>query len=442
MAGLSGKLVPQQKEDRIPDLSIIKNKKTDDLEFNIPSTWQVAHLESVSESIASKQFQIAASEFEAEGEYPVVSQSKEYIIGYSNNKTRLFHHDNPVIVFGDHTTIVKYVDFDFVVGADGVKIFSPNTDLISAKFFAYVLEYYSVGLEKVGGYSRHYKYIKNKSIPIPPLEEQNRIIAKIEELLPYIDSYADAYEKLEQLNDRFPEDMKKSILQYAVQGKLVEQRDEEGTAEEQFVEKCKEDKKQAIAEGKFRKEDYRGSIQLDDAPFVIPNSWIWMYISDMSLFQEGPGILGKDFRESGVPLIRIAGMQETTVSLEGCNYLDTQMVKEKWNHFRLDIGDIVISTSASMNKIAEVTSEAEGAIPYTGLIRFKMYGGINKEYFKWFIKSPFYMEQVNNQKSGGLIKHYGPTHLRRMIIPIPPLKEQRRIVDKVEELLSYCEQLS
>ena len=278
-------------------------------------------------------------------------------------------------------------------------------------------------------------------IPLPPLAEQHRIVAKIEELLPFVDRYAASYEKLEQFNAKFPEDMKKSILQYAIQGKLVEQRPDEGTAEEDFVIKCKEDKEKSIIEGKYRKESYRGKIVPEDVPFEIPDSWMWMYISDMSLFQEGPGILGKDFRTQGIPLIRIAGMQGDEVSLAGCNYLDPQMVCEKWEHFKLDYGDIVISTSASMDKIAEVKEEAVGAIPYTGLIRFKMYGGISKEYFKWFIRSSFYMSQVDNQKSGGTIKHYGPTHLKQMIVPIPPLEEQNRIVAKIEELLPYCDQL-
>ena len=118
------------------------------------------------------------------------------------------------------------------------------------------------------------------------------------------------------------------------------------------------------------------------------------------------------------------------------------MVSEKWEHFKLDYGDIVISASASMDKIAEVKEEAEGSIPYTGLIRFKINGGIDKEYFKWFIRSPFYMSQVNNQKTGGTIKHYGPTHLRQMMIPLPPLAEQHRIVAKIEELLPYCDKLT
>ncbi|OME55199.1 restriction endonuclease subunit S [Paenibacillus odorifer] len=234
------------------------------------------------------------------------------------------------------------------------------------------------------------------------------------------------------------QDLKNSILQLAIQGKLVEQRREEGTAEELypqiFVEKAK-----LIKEGKIKKEKPLTEITEDEIPFEIPENWKWMRIPEMSYFQEGPGILAVDFRDSGIPLIRISGMQGEELSLEGCNYLDFKMVERKWDHYKLDIGDILISTSASMDKICEVTEKTVGSIPYTGQIRFKMYGNINKNYFKYFIKSSFYAKQINEQKSGGTIKHYGPTHLQKMIIPIPPLEEQKRIVAKIEELLPYVE---
>jgi type I restriction enzyme S subunit len=277
--------------------------------------------------------------------------------------------------------------------------------------------------------------------PLPPLAEQKRIVAKIEELIPYIDRYEQAWRKLEDFNKRFPSDMQKSILQFAIQGKLVEQRPEEGTGAD-LIPLCKADKARAINDGKCKKENFHGAITNEDhIPFDIPDSWVWMFISDVAFFQEGPGIMAIDFRNYGVPLIRIAGMQKDSVTLDGCNYLDENMVESKWSHFRLDVGDIVISTSASMDKVAEVDDSCSGSIPYTGLIRFKMYGGIDKNYFKLFIKSPFYTKQVDEQKAGGTIKHYGPSHLRKMVIPLPPLAEQKRIVAKLEEILPLCEKL-
>ena len=97
------------------------------------------------------------------------------------------------------------------------------------------------------------KSIANLRVPLAPLNELHRIVAKIEELLPFVDRYAASYEKLEQFNAKFPEDMKKSILQYAIQGKLVEQRPEEGTAEDLYKQ-IQEEKQKLIKEGKIKKE--------------------------------------------------------------------------------------------------------------------------------------------------------------------------------------------
>lgn len=132
----------------------------------------------------------------------------------------------------------------------------------------------------IKGKTLNSKSIANLMIPLAPLNELQRIVAKIEELLPYVDRYAAAYEKLEQFNAKFPEDMKKSILQYAIQGKLVEQRPEEGTGEELYQQILKE-KKRLIKEGKIKKEKPLTKITEDELPFDIPESWKWCRLSDV-----------------------------------------------------------------------------------------------------------------------------------------------------------------
>lgn len=227
------------------------------------------------------------------------------------------------------------------------------------------------------------------------------------------------------------QELKKSILQLAVQGKLVPQNPNDEPASELFKRICIE-KAKLIEEGKIKKEKPLSPITNEELPFDIPNTWKWARISEVTYFQEGPGILGKDFRQAGIPLIRISRMQGTTVSLDGCNYLDPQMVTERWSHFKLDKGDIVISTSASLDKIATVTEEAEGTIPYTGLIRFKMFEGILSEYFIWFIKSPLYMMQIDMYKKGDAIKHYGPTHLKKCLFHYPLFRNKSELLQKLK----------
>ena len=182
---IQGKLV-EQKEDEYVDVSKINKKKNssiETLEFEIPNNWAVSTIESVCELVPTKQYQILENQVLPTGKFPVISQSKEYQIGFTNEESKLYHVKEPLVAFGDHTTVVKYIDFDFVVGADGLKLFKPN-EIIIYKYLYYALQFLTCGLGKVGGYSRHYKFFKNKPMPIPPLAEQKRIVAKIEELLP------------------------------------------------------------------------------------------------------------------------------------------------------------------------------------------------------------------------------------------------------------------
>lgn len=187
-AAMLGKLTEQLESDTPINLKLInqnKNRLMEKLDREIPVNWEKGCIESFCKSISTKKYQIKDSETLKTGLYKVVSQSQQEILGYSNNHEKLFSHSYPVVTFGDHTTVVKYIDFDFIVGADGLKIFEPNA-LIIAKYLYYVLEYMCIGLEDIGGYSRHYKYIKNKPIPIPPIEEQQRIVDKLDKIIPLI----------------------------------------------------------------------------------------------------------------------------------------------------------------------------------------------------------------------------------------------------------------
>lgn len=321
-------------------------------------------------------------------------------------------------------------------------------DSINLDFFLY---YFDHILKKSANKASNGSAIKNippfdifkaMLFPLPPIEEQQRIVEKLNQILPLIDEYVKEEDELITLCQKFPEEMKKSVLQSAMQGKLTKQLETDSSVDE-LLKKIADEKAKLIEEGKIKKtEKFTGPLTEEEYPFEIPVSWKFLKISDATIFQEGPGILGKDFRTNGIPLIRIAGMQEKIVHLTGCNYLDPEMVEKKWKHFKLDLGDVVISSSASMDKIAEVDEETVGAIAYTGLIRFKMLGEINKEFFKYYIQSPFYIQQINEQKAGGMIQHYGPTHLQKMFLPLPPIEEQQRIVEKLNTILPIIDSMA
>ena len=142
---------------------------------NIPEGWRKAEFDIVFDRIANKKYQIKSNEYLNIGKFPVVDQGKNKIIAYSNQEEKVFKNDG-VIVFGDHTRIVKYIDFDFVVGADGTQLIKTK-DGFSNKFF-----YFNILAKKIPntGYNRHFKYLKDSIYFYPPLPEQNRIVAVLE----------------------------------------------------------------------------------------------------------------------------------------------------------------------------------------------------------------------------------------------------------------------
>ncbi|MCE0721896.1 restriction endonuclease subunit S [Legionella resiliens] len=166
---------------------------------------------------------------------------------------------------------------------------------------------------------------------------------------------------------------------------------------------------------------------------MIPSGWSLLPLSDVSDFQEGPGIMAIDFHETGVPLIRLSGLKNGVSLLNGCNYLDPSKVDSKWGHFCLKEGDILLSTSASLGRVAEVDSLAAGAIAYTGIIRFRaLERQCTQRFLKHFLISDTFQQQVDAFGGGSVLKHFGPTHLKGMRILIPSIEIQNAFSKLIE----------
>lgn len=234
--------------------------------------------------------------------------------------------------------------------------------------------------------------------------------------------------------------LRELILDLAIRGLLLEQDPNDESAGE-LLKQIANEKAELLKRGKIKADKPLPPIDDIEKPFKLPSGWLWERLPRISFIQEGPGIMAKDFRGAGIPLIRISGMHGTLVSLNGCNFLDEDMVAKKWNHFRLDGDDILLSSSASLGKVAKVGNDAIGGVAYTGLIRFKPYQPLFDEYLIRFFGSNEFARQIDDSKKGAAIQHFGPTHLRWMIVPLPPLAEQYRIVATVDALMALCDQL-
>lgn len=173
---------------------------------------------------------------------------------------------------------------------------------ISIEYFYYLFYLYKF-TGKLRGRGVAIQGLSNEAIhkvicPFPPLAEQKRIVAKIEELFPYIDRYEQVWSRLEDFNKRFPIDMQKSLLQWAIQGKLVEHRPEEGTAEELYRQ-IQEEKRRLVKEGKIKKEKPLPEITEDEVPFELPGSWKWVRLGSVIDILSGFAFKSTDFKQVG-----------------------------------------------------------------------------------------------------------------------------------------------
>lgn len=150
------------------------------------------------------------------------------------------------------------------------------------------------------------------------------------------------------------------------------------------------------------------------------DDWVTAPLAEVLEFREGPGIMAADFRDAGVPLVRLAGLKSGADILEGCNFLDAEMVARKWDHFRLRRGDVLLSTSASLGEVATVNGRGVGAVPYTGIIAFRPSGSeVDASLIPHLLTAPIFKAQIEAMGVGSVMKHFGPSHLRKMFVTYP-----------------------
>ena len=276
----------------------------------------------------------------------------------------------------------------------------------------------------------------NGIIALPPLSEQHRIVTKIEELLPYIDRYAASYERLEQVNTEFPEDMKKSILQYAIQGKLVDQRSEEGTGEELYRQ-IQEEKKRLIKEGKIKKEKPLAEIAEDEIPFDIPENWKWVQLGDLASINGGFAFKSTNYTTEGVRVIRISDFNET-------GFVNDKIVRypydDSLSQYVLDVKNILLCmTGGTVGKSLFITKLDEKMVVNQRVATIKV-ESVLPEYVYQVILAPITQKVIQDSKNS-TNDNISMDTIKSFLIPLPPLAEQKRIVAKLEEILPLCEQL-
>ena len=292
-------------------------------------------------------------------------------------------------------------------------------------------------------------------IPVPPEAEQKRIVEKIRGVLPYVDTYRTAYSEAVSLNNTFPDRLKKSILQEAVQGKLVPQ-DPADEPASVLLERIRAEKEQLIKAGKIKRDKHesvifrrdnshyekRGSevICIDDTiPFDIPDTWAWVRLRSV-LEQASTGPFGSmlhkdDYTEKGVPIVNPANIADRRVIEYKIKRVSNETA-DRLKSYMLHSGDVIIGRRGEMGRSAVVLPQQEGWLCGTGCFYVTPLSGLSPEYLSFLLSSPYIRNALTDNSVGTTMNNLNHNILGDLLIPLPPVNEQIQIMQQYKNVIN------
>ena len=346
----------------------------------------------------------------------------------------------PVIVDTDR-------DFNIFVSIALLKF---NGDFVYANFLLFLLESPVVqeqcreNTRGVGNKNWVIRDIANTKIPIPPLAEQKRIVARLTEILPQVEIYAQAYQELQELNSKFPAQLKNSLLQQAIEGKLVEQRLEEGNGSD-LLKAIQKEKAQLVQDKKIKKEKPLPAIKEEEIPFAIPENWCWCRLGDiMSKIGAGSTPSGGKaiYQQAGIKFLRSQNIYNDGIKMSGIAYISEE-INEKKQVSIVKPKDILLNiTGGSIGRCALVPDDFDIANINQHILIIRNINQHCRKYIHAMLVSPYIQQMIISVQVGVSREGLSAEKTKNFLVPLPPLAEQKRIVAKLEQLLQLCQQLA
>lgn len=445
------------KEGKIKKSKKLPSITSDEKPFNIPDNWEWVRLNDLSENV---QYPFADGPFGSNLKKEHYTDKKEVrIIQLSNIGERGWRDDNHRYTTFEHLKDIKRSEVDagdiviakmmpagraiivpqhlekkFVLSSDAVK-FVPNKLLY--KDFLYFAINSSVFKSQVDaevqGITRKrtsLTKIKKYILPIPPLEEQKRIVAKIKKIMPLVDEYSESYNRLQKIDNEFEDKLKQSVLQYAMEGKLVKQNLSDEPASE-LIKKIENEKAELIKEGKIKKSKKLPSINDDEKPFDIPDSWEWVRLGNVANVVMGQAPKSAYVNINGKGIEFHQGKSYFTENIIGRSEkyaaMSNKIIDSKYivMAVRAPVGDVNL-----LNREISIGRGLAGIRPYIS----------DKDYIFYYLR--LIKKYFEKNSTGSTFKAINGNIIKNTPIPLPALEEQKRIVIKIKELMDAINKLA
>ena len=345
--------------------------------------WETKPFEDCIESVKYTR-KIQRKDFLDDGQFPIVSQEAEFTNGYWDDEADVFKVSTPVVIFGDHTQVLKYVDFDFVLGADGVKILPPR-DFLRPKFFFYQLQ--AANFTSLG-YARHYRLLKELEINYPPLAEQQRIVGLLDEAFEGLaTAKANAEKNLQNARALFESHLQSVFTQRGP-----------GWVDRQLDSLCHE-----ITVGHV-------------------------------------GSMKTEYKASGIPFLRSQNIRPFEVSMENAMFID-EAFHRALKKSQLRPGDLAIVRTGYPGTAAVIPPELPDS-NCSDLVIVRPSKEVNPHFLAAFFNSAFGKQLVLGKIVGAAQKHFNITAAKEVMLHVPPIPEQRTIIAMVDDLREQTHHLA
>ena len=440
----------------------------DEVPFEIPDSWEWVRLIDVCEYIQRGK----SPKYSPIKKYPVVAQKCNQWSGFSIEKAQ-FIEPNSLSSYGPERllqdndlmwnstglgtlgrmAIYKTAanPYELAVADSHVTVIRPLKQFVLPEYLYYYFanpSVQSVIEDQADGTTKQKELatatIKAYLTPIPPLDEQRRILAKLSEVLPVVKNYGVVYDETTAMQEAFPESLKKSILQEAVQGKLVPQ-DPSDEPAEALLERIRAEKQRLIKEGKIKKDKHesvifrrdnshyekRGSEEVcidDEIPFEIPENWVWCRLgSILEKLTDGAHSTPK-YTDSGVPFISVKDVSSGVLSFDSAKHISESEHRELYKRCDPKRGDILLTKVGTTGIPVIVDTDEEFSLFVSvAQLRF-LHSLLDKNYLLLLIQSPLVQQQCTEHTRGVGNKNWVMRDIANTLVAIPPLAEQKRIV--------------
>ncbi|OIQ96313.1 type-1 restriction enzyme EcoKI specificity protein [mine drainage metagenome] len=407
----------------------------------VPPGWGVLPFELAIDVISDKSKRVKQREYLPSGKLPVIDQGQDFIGGYTDDENMAFEGELPVILFGDHTRSIKYVNKLFAVGAEGVKILKPSGGF-DPKYLYYLLRSLQIPSR---GYSRHFQFLRKFHFPRAPEGQQKQIVAEIEKQFSRLDEAVANLKRVKANLKRY----KAAVLKAAVEGRLVETEAELARREgrsyetgEQLLQRILETRRsQWQGKGKYKEPTAPDTTDLPE----LPEGWVWAVVGQTAQIISG---LTKNPKREALPnkfpYLRVANVYADELRLDEIEH--TGVADNELEKLLLQRNDLlVVEGNGSPDQIGRVALW-DGSIPncvhQNHIIKVRFSGSLFPKWIMNWLLSPSgrsQIEQVSSSTSG--LHTLSTGKVSRLPAPIPPLAEQYRIVAEVERRLSLISEV-